>query len=133
MANRCKTYLTCTGDFDPVAFALALNVIPHEFWAKEELRRDGEPYSFSRISFSLCEEYDVDLSVMAAKSIAPFAAAPWHLKQLCEEYGADLSLVVVPYIDAQGEEPTPIMPTEREILAFCHESGAYLDIDYYIV
>lgn len=45
--NKCYTYFTIVGDFDPDVITAKLGIIPNESWKKGDRRRNGPLYDFS--------------------------------------------------------------------------------------
>ena len=68
--NRCYTYFTIVGDFDPIAISNRLGIEPCESWKKGDLRRNGSVHESSRWSCGRCDEYDPDVGNQLRKTIA---------------------------------------------------------------
>jgi hypothetical protein len=41
-------------------------------------------------------------------------------------------LVIVPKIESDSDEPSPILSLDKDIIEFLYKSGAQHDLDYYI-
>ena len=130
MANECYTYFRIAGEFDPDVISARLGLTPFKMHRVGDLRCDGTPFGFAGWCFGRCDEYDVDANVQIRKTIAPLLDKTAELRAIKEEYGAVLVLEVVPTIC--GGEPTPVLGPDEDVIRFCYEAGAAIDIDYYL-
>lgn len=78
-------------------------------------------------------KYDVDINNMVRKTIKHFVGKEKEVKQMLQKLDAELSLEIIPYLCADSEYPNPILSMDKDIIAFLHQSGTELDIDYYII
>lgn len=130
MANECYTYFRIAGKFDPDVISARLGLEPFKSHRVGDLRGDGTPFDFAGWCFGRCDEYDVDSNVQVRKTIAPLLGKMAELRAIKEEFGAILVIEVVPTI--YGGEPTPDLAPAEDIIRFCYEAGAAIDIDYYL-
>ena len=130
MANECYTYFRIAGEFDPDEITARLGLKPFKSHRVGDLRGDGTPFDFAVWHFGLIEEYDPYTDNQMRKTIAPLLDKTAELRAIKEEYDAFLFLEVVPTI--YGGEPTPAIGVDEDLLRFCYEAGAAIDIDLYL-
>ena len=120
LKNQCKTYLRVTSDGQLEIICEQLSRI-----APCKIERGG-------ISIGLVDEYDVDVNVMARKTIKDFLGREQILRDLQKNYSAQIWLVIVPHIVRDCEQPRQILSLEEDIIEFLYKSGVKLDLDYYV-
>ena len=130
MANECYTYFRIAGEFDPDEISARLGLEPFKSRRIGDLRVDGVPYDCAMWCFGRCDEYDFDANVQIRKTIAPLLGKTAELRAIKEEYDAVLFLEVVPTI--YGGEFTPQLGPDEDVIRFCCEAGAAIDIDLYL-
>ena len=131
MANKCYTYFRIAGDdFDPDDISARLGLEPFKSHRVGDLRGDGTPFDFAGWCFGRCDEYDVDSNVQIRKTIAPLLTKTAELRAIKEEFGAVFFLEIVPTI--YGGEFTPQLGPDEDVIRFCYEVGAMIDIDLYL-
>ena len=79
------------------------------------------------------EHYDVDVNKMIRVTLKGLFGKERELKELCERFSVTLMLEIVPYIVANTDEPTQILSLYKDIIALLYNSGAEVDMDYYII
>ena len=130
MANECYTYFRIAGEFDPDEISARLGLEPFKSRRIGDLRVDGVPYDCAMWCVGRCDEYDFDANVQIRKTIAPLLGKTAELRAIKEEYDAVLFLEVVPTI--YGGEFIPQLGPDEDVIRFCCEAGAAIDIDLYL-
>ena len=128
--NRCYTYFTIVGDFDPVDIANRLGIEPCESWKKGDLRRNGSVYESSRWSCGRCDEYDADVGNQLRKTIADLRGKTQELAAIRKAFNANFYLEIVP--ELYVGEVNPCLAPPLDIIDFCHETRTEIDIDMYL-
>ena len=130
MANECYTYFRMAGDFDPDEISARLGLTPFKSHRIGDLRRDGVPFDWAAWCFGRCDEYDFDANVQMRKTVAPLLTKTAELRAIKEEYDAILVIEVVATI--YGSDSTPGFGADEDIIRFCYEAGATIDVDLYL-
>ena len=130
MGNKCYTYFRIAGQFDPDDITARLGLEPFKAHRIGDLRRDGTPFDWAGWCFGRCEEYDFDTNNQLRKTIAPLLDKTAELRAIKQQYDAILVIEVVATI--YGDEPTPALGADEDIIRFCYEAGATIDVDLYL-
>ena len=130
--TKCETYFTITGDFlvDDVTSIIKLQ--PFNSWNKGDKRTAGNgEYTFSRWSYGLCDNYDVETSNMVNLTLKDLFDKKEELNMIKEKY-ADVyfGLVIIPTV--RHDESTPTLSLSMEAMKWCVETGTNIDIDLYV-
>lgn len=128
--NRCYTYFTIVGDFDPDRVSDLLGLKPEKSWKIGDLRPGGTAYDFARWSFGKCDEYDAITANQMRKTISPLLDKIDLLSKIRNENAVSFCLEVVPSVYAGGVNPC-LAPT-LDVLDFCHATRTEIDIDLYV-
>ena len=123
MPNQCYTYFKIIGDFDPDDVTRLLSLQPDEVWKGP----DGKQ---SRWDFGRCDDYSPYVEEQMRQTIALLLDRLDILNQLREEHDAVFFLEVVPTV--YPDESTPCLAPPLDIIDFCHETRAEIDIDLYM-
>lgn len=76
--------------------------------------------------------YDVDVNNMLRVTLQPFFGKEAELKRIAGQYGVEFVLEVVPELQANSTEPTPILSLDKDIIAFLYLSDTIHDLDLYV-
>ena len=128
--NRCITYFSITGDFDPDMVTSLLQIKPECSWKIGDLRANGTRYDFSAWHGPTCREYDWETGNQMRKAIAPFVAKTALLNRLLSERSVMFTLEVVP--ELVTSESTPALAPPLDVIDFCHATRTRIDIDLYL-
>ena len=128
--STCYTYFLIRGDFPTDAVTDALHLRPESAWEKTDLRPDGHPYGFSQWSGGYCRDYDPIVAVQMRATVAPFKEKVSVLRSLKERYDLTYTLEIVPTISK--DDPLPALGASSDIIDFCSDVGADIDIDMYL-
>lgn len=79
------------------------------------------------------KNYDVDVNNMLRVTLAPFFGKESELKRIAERFGVTFVLEIVPELYASGDDPTPILSLDSDIIKFLYLSGAQHDLDLYVL
>ncbi len=131
MKNKCHTYFSITGNFNPEEIIRILQLTPDRYHSASDLRRDGKPFGFASCIFGTCGEYDVMVENQIRRTIAPFLKRIRLLKAIKKLYAVDFTIEVVPEICA--EESTPVLAPPLDVMRFCCETETEIDIDLYVI
>jgi len=118
------------GVFNPDDVTELLGTEPHWKWRAGDPRKDGaSTYGFS--SWSACrQDTPVDDAHEQCLAIARILKDKIPaLQQIKREYNVSLQLVIVPVI---FNEKPPVLFFDKEIIDFCHATGAEIGIDTYV-
>lgn len=122
--HSVRTYLRAylSDDNEPVGLA-------------DDLRRTFD-CNWTRAKYSyntqVNSDYDVDVNNMLRVTLAPFFGKESELKRIAESYGVKFILEIVPELEANSEEPTPILSLDKDIIAFLYLSDVEHDLDLYV-
>ena len=128
--NRCYTYFSIVGDFDPEIVSDRLGIIPNDSWKLGDRRKDGSINDFSNWTCGKCDEYDVCVENQMRKTISGLLGKIDVLNQIRSEFDVRFCLAIVPeiYID----DSNPCLAPSLDIIDFCHATRTEIDIDMYI-
>ena len=85
--TKCETYFTITGNFNVDDITAILDLEPFESWNINDKKKKGKGnYAFSRWSYGLCEEYDVETSKMMEKTLENLFEKKEELKKIKDEF-----------------------------------------------
>ena len=121
MPNTCYTYFKIIGHFDPDVITERLSLQPFETW------RDG---TSGQWCFGRCDSYSPYVEEQMRKTIAPLLDKTNILMQIRQEFNAVFFQEIVPTV--YHDEPTPCLAPPLDIIGFCHETRAEIDIDLYM-
>lgn len=76
--------------------------------------------------------YDVDVNNMLRVTLQPFFGKEAELKRIAAEYDVEFVLEIVPELQANSTEPTPILSLDKDIIKFLYLSDAIHDLDLYV-
>ena len=130
--NRCYTYFSIYGKFDPDYVSKLLNLENEKIHGE-----DSGLYEYSKErnetywECGLCNKYDVDIGNQMRKTIEPLLNKIELLNKIRNENEVEFYLEVVPTI--YDDEVTPILSPPLEVMDFCHATRTEIDIDYGIV
>lgn len=131
--HSCKVYFRIAGRFDPDFVSCVLGLTPYR------VRRCGDVLPISNIvvdedDMDICynDVYNVDLNEMLRVSLKPLMNKVELLKTIRAELGVEYYVVLVPRIDLDSDDPTPVLSLDNDIMEFMCKIGAKHDLDYYI-
>ena len=143
--HSCKTYFAIGLEFDKRKNAALLkerrDCLPEEIGIlnKDEVERAivtrlSVTPVWRRHSFEigLNETYCADVNEMIRVTLKDLFGKEERLKKLQEEFSASMVLEIVPCIESGSADPKPVLSLGQDIIAFLYESGAEVDIDYYV-
>lgn len=129
--NECYCYFDISGDFDPREIEELLGIKPFRVFGKGmPLRGNDAVRDFASFDCCRCDEYDFDVNVMLRKTLAPLMPKLPLLKALREACNVQYSVRIVPQIYV--DEPTPALGPALDVIDFCHELRAEIDVDMYV-
>ncbi len=129
--NRCYTYFSITGDFEPDEVTKMLGLAPYETHRIGDMFPGGKSkYDFAGWKFGKCEEYDVYVENQMRKTLEPLLGKTEVLKEIKRKYDVAFFLEVVPTV--HRKESTPCLAPTLEIMKFCVETDTEIDIDLYV-
>lgn len=144
--HSCKTYISVSLDFDRDKNVELLRHgikecepedigIYNRDEVERELLRLTDDISWFIHSFEIGfnDEYDVDINKMIRVTLKDLFGKQQLIKEIAARCHVEFYLHLVPYIVQDSDEPTQILSLDDDIIAFLHESGISLDLDYYIV
>lgn len=144
--HSCKTYFVVYFNFDREKNAALLrerfDCLPEEIgiFNKEEVEKFiieafGVHPQWDRHCFIIGynEMYNVNVNEMLRITLKDLFGKEDKIKELCKKFGVTVMLEIVPYIVGDSEEPCQILSLERDIIEFLYDSGAEMDIDYYVL
>jgi len=129
-ADKCYTYFSIWGDFDPDVVTQLLDLKPFKAWKKGDSSGDGKPYACSGWEYGKCEEYDIETANQMLKTISDLIPKIDILKQIREKYDVEFYLEVVPEIYSYNSHPC--LAPSMDVIDFCHETRTKIDIDLYV-
>jgi hypothetical protein len=133
--HGCKTYLRVVPDEDEV-YNLEGDEEREKYFSVLEnaIKKLTSDYARVNDEFVICVncDYDVDVNVMARKTVREFIGREQELIALQNLFKVDIWLEIVPYILHDADEPKPLLSLERDLIEFLYKSCVELDIDYYI-
>ena len=130
--TKCKTYFTITGSFNVDDVTSILNLKPYESWNINDSRKTGAGnYTFSRWSYGLCEDYNVETYKMMEETLQDLFDKKEELQRIKDEFeDIYFGLVVVPTV--KDDESVPTLSPSMEIMKWCAETETNIDYDLYV-
>ena len=128
--NKCRTYFSITGNFDPDAVSDILELKPDEKWKIGDFRKNGTQYDFASWLFGTCSDYDIETENQMRKTVAPLLSKVELLRKIHSEFDVTFTLEIVP--ELYTGETTPCLAPSMDIIDFCHETRTEIDIDMYL-
>lgn len=129
--NRCYTYFSIRGVFDPDTITEMLGLQPYKSSKIGDLSRSGVEFKAASWDFGYCDEYSPCVDEQIRKTIAPLLDKIEILNQIRQEYDVSFFLEVVPTIYAGDTNPT--LPPSLDVIDFCHATRTEIDIDMYVM
>lgn len=129
--DKCYTYFSIRGDFDPDMVTSMLELNPYKSWKSTDKRTNGPQYGFACWDYGKCEEYDILTENQMLKTIADLIPKIDILKKIREKYDVEYYLEVVPEIYSYNSHPC--LSPSLDVIDFCHETRTNIDIDLYIM
>ena len=128
--NRCYSYFTIVGEFDPDAITERLGIVPFNSFRPGDRRGDGSLHTFSRWSCGRCDTYEVDTAIQMRKTIAGLLDKVDVLEQIRKDFDVSFYLEVVPML--YGGDTAPGLSPSLDVIDFCHATRTEIDIDLYV-
>lgn len=128
--NRCYTYFSISGTFDPDIISEILQLTPERQWKIGDYRKNGTQYNYAHWEIGNCAEYDVITENQMRKTIAPLLDKIEELKKIHAAYDVTFFLEIVPAVYVG--ESTPCLAPPLDVIDFCHETRTEIDIDLYV-
>ena len=128
--NKCYTYFSIQGDFDPDEITKILGLEPCKQWKIGDTRRSGSKYEFANWQFGRNDNYDPITENQMYETIKPLLGKIDLLNEIREKYDADLSLAIVPTLYVNNI--SPCLAPSLEVIDFCHATRTEIDIDLYL-
>lgn len=130
--TKCITYFTITSNFKVDDITSILKLKPYESWNINDKRKNGAGYyTFSRWSYGLCEDYDVETDKMMEQTLQDLFDKKEELQKIKNEFeDIYLGLIVVPTV--RYDESTPTLSPSMEIMKWCTETETNIDYDLYV-
>lgn len=128
--NSCYTYFAIKGEFNPDDITRRLGLKPSKVWKKGDKRDNGTEYDFSYWEFGFCDEYQVVTEKQMHKTLGPLFSKSAILNEIRKEFDVIYVLEVVSAV--YSENATPCLAPSMEVIDFCHETRAEIDIDLYV-
>lgn len=129
-ADKCYTYFSIRGEFDPEVVTAMLGLQPDETWKSTDLQKNGRSYGFSCWDYGKCDEYDIETENQMQKTISDLIPKIDVLNQIRKKYDVEFYLQVVPEIYSYNNHPC--LAPSLSVIEFCHETRTNIDIDLYI-
>ena len=130
--NKCRTYFSVQGDFDPNEISSILQLTPSETMRKGDKKKMGKGfYTNSTWIYGDNEDYDADTEIMLSKTLEGL----WNKKELLIQIkktfdDVEFVLMVVPVV--RYDESTPTLAPTLEIMKWCVDTGTDMVIDLYV-
>ena len=128
--STCYVYFSINGDFNPNELKEELKLPIFRIWNKSDLRRDGKEYGFSNLSICKNENYNPNVYVMIETIIKELIPFTDYLKEFKKKHDVKYFIVVVPSLYLNTVLPSLFIP--KEVIKFCNEIEAEIDIDQYL-
>ncbi len=117
LCHAAKSYAYLTGSSDPMV-ALELEPLFGDVYCRPEGYVFGET-----------ETYDINLNNMVRRTIEDLTGREEEAREFLKEHGMELHLKVLVYLEERSAEKKPILPPDRALIDFLHNSGAKLEIE----
>lgn len=117
------------GIFDPQEITDLLGVEPFRAYKKGDMRKGGTPYLASSWSAEKSSKNRLDVEAQCMEIIKRLKPKVHLINQIREKYDINCGITIVPHI--YGEE-SPIMSFNREIIEFCYQVNATIEVDMYV-
>ncbi|MBQ8738697.1 MAG: DUF4279 domain-containing protein [Clostridia bacterium] len=131
--HKCHTYFRITGDIDPDFISYALGASPDKFIKKgTRLPISNRVTENDDYIIGYNDNYNVDINEMIRVTLGDIIDKAELLCKMRVQMHYEYYLVVVPKIESDSDEPSPILSLDKDIIEFLYKSGAQHDLDYYI-
>lgn len=131
--HKCHTYFRIIGDIDPDFISYALGTSPDKFIKKgTRLPISNRVTENDDYIIGYNDNYNVDINEMIRVTLGDIIDKAELLCKMRVQMNYEYYLVVVPKIESDSDEPSPILSLDKDIIEFLYKSGAQHDLDYYI-
>lgn len=120
--RSCTVCLKVTSDKDILAVFGCVSRL------SADCKLDGD-----RIIIGFNDVFDVDVNVMARRTIKDFIGREELLRELQRDFSAEIWLEISPYLQHDCKLPNQMLSLDGDIIAFLYKSGVKLDLDYYVI
>ena len=128
--NRCYTYFSIVGDFDPREATELLGLRPDHTVRAGERSPRGILQSESVWEFGRCDKYSPITADQMERTLLPLAERVEQLRKFREEHSVKYYLSVVP--ELYCKDAAPALAPSLNVIDFCHAVRCEIDIDMYL-
>lgn len=91
--------------------------------------------TFNRHQFEIGrnDDYNVYVSEMCRQTLKDLFGKEQAILELKKKYSLSTTLEIVPYIVVDSEAPNQCLSLDDDVIAFLHDTGTQMDLDYYII
>lgn len=114
--------------FDPDEITKSLGIEPFKAWKADDVRPDGSVYLFSSWAAEKSFIGRVDVESQCLETIQTLKTKIPQLQRIREHYEVNVGIMIVSNIH---QHELPQMRFNEEIIQFCYESGAAIEVDMY--